>query len=230
MASLFQAYKVWDSNDGFNATSTVLRTLTGINPRPAQLQPQTGMNGEIQYNLVDNITSATYPDVNGAKAISGIVTEDTEGQGVLTFWDISGTGITGIAYTPTTDTPNDKMTNIVYALNNQCLDCTGSTQVIAGQFENATNYPSFTATTYCYKVVVTGDGQTTLARRQLQTYVGEYRIGEITMYPDTANDLTTTTYKVCLSNTIASIGIPATISAVTANGGTIIYGMTWTLL
>jgi len=223
MASLFQAYKIWDSNDSFNTTPTAVRTLTGINPRPGQLQPSINTNGDVIYTLVDNITAAAFPDVNGAKAISGIVTEDVEGMGVLTLWDVSGTGIAGVAYAPTTDTPADKLANFVFALNAQCLDCTASTQVIAGQFQGA-NYPTFSATTYCYTVVVTGDSSTTLARRQIQTMAGNWRIGEVTML---AANGTNSTYRVCLSAPIATVGIPASIPALTAAG---IYAQTWTII
>jgi len=203
MASLYQGYKVWDSNDGFNCTCSVVQTIKGVNPRPAQLQPSFDTNtGQIVWTLVDNITSAAYPDVNGAKAISGIAVDDPDALGLITFWDVSGTGAAGVAILPTTDTPADKLTQFSYVLNNQCLDCTGTITQIPGQYQ--CTYPAAITGGYCYTFTQT-DGADPMAKRALVAQFGEYLLKDIENY-GFVQATGVSTYKVSLSAPIAVIG------------------------
>lgn len=231
MASLYQGFKVWDSNDGFNCTCQAVRTIKGINPRPAQLQPQIDVNnGQVIWNLVDNITSAAYPDVNGAKAISGIAVDDPDALGLITFWDVSGTGVIGTGSTPTLDTPAEKLTQFSFVLTNQCLDCTATIQVIAGQYQ--CTYPAAITGGYCYTFTQT-DNADPFAKRQLTQQFGDYLLKDVENY-GFVQATGVSTYKVSLSAPYTSIGAhTATITVGTPgeNEKTNVYAQTnWTVV
>lgn len=231
MASLYQGYKVWDSNDGFNCTCSAVQTIKGINARPAQLQPSIDTNtGQVVWNLVDNITAATYPDVNGAKAISGIAVDDPDALGLITFWDVSGTGTYDSVTTPTYDTPASKLAQFSFVLTNQCLDCTSTIQTLAGQYQ--CTYPAAISAGYCYTFTQT-DNADPMARRQLQLQFGEYLLKEIENY-GFVQGTGVSTYKVSLSIPYTSIGAHTaaiTVGSPGENEKTNIYAQTnWTVV
>jgi hypothetical protein len=194
--SLNLGYPIWNSNSEISCELKA-PIVCNVNARPAYILP-TKFDGvsEWQWILHDNVTE--YPDsTTGAR--NGIAVDI---NGVTYLWDVLGVASSG---DPDANSPFNKLAAFLELCKN-CDDCTTTgVATLAGEYEGV--FPALPATTFCYKVEVSGYTSEPTARdiQIVEMNCGTYLVGEVSVVSYAAG---TATYNVCLTKDVTSNGSP----------------------